>query len=278
MLVGLAVGWFAACCGGYEDIFATYRHGDLSVHMRIVSLLLIATSILITLPLIDSRSPGGAPAAPGCSVARDPRPVTLTVPANGRTAFSIEDLVARSTGISGCDDLVSDGATISVEQVGQGSLSLPGAHPQQVAFIPRHGFSGMSGLWTLVVRDDAGKEIGVVRVTFEVRNSIPVAADDEIVVPYEVSRLDVDSPLGVLANDSDINGDQLVVYSQGVTWFPWGTVTIQQDGSYRIEVTDHALRGPALMRYLVWDQQGSPTSIDQGVLSIAFSDGVVAVD
>lgn len=239
---------------------------------RFVSLFLLATSVVMSISITSMRFPDGAAEQVGCHNASAAQPVTVRAPANGRAVFSIEELLARSTGITGCNGLVSDSATISVEQAGQGSLSLPGVNPRQVAFIPRHGFSGMSGVWSLVVRDGSGEVIGAIRVSFEVRNSLPVAVDDEIVAPFEASRLDVDGALGVLANDTDDNGDQLVVYSWGVIRFPWGSVTIQRDGSYRIDVTDHALRRPAQVLYLVWDQQGSPTSVDFGVLSIDFED------
>ncbi len=225
-----------------------------------------------------TRVPYNAAEPAACRDSLLSRPVTVSVPTNGKTVFSLEDLVARSTGVTGCGDVMSEGVTLSVEQVGQGSLSLPGVNPRQVTFIPRHGFSGMSGVWTLVLRDDAGGEIRSVRVSFEVRNSPPVAMDDAIVAPLEVSRLDVGPTMGVLANDLDDNGDHLVVYSQGVTAFPWGTVTLHGDGSYRIAVTDHALLAPARVRYLVWDQQGSPTSVDQGVLSIEFEEAVAIGD
>jgi hypothetical protein len=246
--------------------------------MRFISLFFLATTIMMSVSLVATRTPNGAAEHDACSQPPARRPVMVSVPVNGKAAFSIEDLVARSTGITGCDDLGSDGATITVEQTGQGSLSLLGTNPQQVSFIPRHGFVGVSGVWALVIRDDKGNPISEIRVTFEVRNSVPVAADDRIVVPFEVSRLDVGPAMGVLANDLDDNGDRLVVYSQGVTQFPWGTVTIQHDGSYRIAVTDHELLGPAQVSYVVWDQQGSSTSVDHGVLSIDFEEAVVVED
>src|SRR5690349_21432201 len=111
-----------------------------------------------------------------------------------------------------------------------------------------------------------------VLVTFEVRNSLPIAFDDAVSMPVVAKTMDVGPESGVLANDIDWNGDPLVVHAAGAISFPWGTVHLAADGSYRIVVTDSELLAPATIRYLVWDQQGSPTSIDTGYLEIDFTE------
>jgi hypothetical protein len=86
----------------------------------------------------------------------------------------------------------------------------------------------------------------------------------------------VPASLGVLSNDTDANGDHLVVYSDGELSFPWGTVAIRADGSYRVNVTDASVSGSDQARYVVWDTHGSTANADYGYLTVIFESPAAA--
>jgi len=188
-----------------------------------------------------------------------------------------------------CLDAALLQATVTVAPAGEGVVEtieasqftfggdLPtaaGREHSRFTYRPLQGFEGVSEGWQFSIHAGGTgpvSEVASVKVAFLVRNTLPVAVDDAVVVTPGLLQIDVPAVSGLLANDHDSNGDRMTVYAHGVTRFAWGTVEIRRDGSFRIKVTDHAaVPTEAHVPYVVWDNQGSPTSTDAGTLTIRF--------
>ncbi len=222
-------------------------------------------------------------------------PTTIDVPVNGTVTFDVGDLLGASTSTTMvCPDMAAIDAASFVAHAGEGGVTIiPGSQneitgwsatrdsdlTQRFVFTPKPDFSGVSQGWEFVIygRDASGEviRIGVVKTTFRVRNSIPIARDDAVTVAPRAGGICVSAESGLLANDRDANGDPVIVYSDGVTSYPWGAVEIRNDGSYRVTVTDPQVSGTAQVRYVVWDQTGSTASSDVGILTLTFDDGAL---
>ena len=260
-----------------------------NVSLRIFALLLLTTSVMFAAAL--TASPAGSSQPDNCSPTTSLRSLHLTVPANRAITFPLAEIVAgEQRPASGWQAVVgltgTDGA-LRVAPVTESADGNARITPSGLTFEPQRGFVGSSAGWIVAMYPDGSSpDAGLpacggaardepsetVLVTFEVRNTLPVAFDDAVTMPTVAKTMDVGPESGVLANDIDWNGDRLVVHAAGVTSFPWGTVHLASDGSYRIVVTDSEMLAPATVRYLVWDQQGSPTSVDTGYLEIDFSE------
>ncbi len=126
------------------------------------------------------------------------------------------------------------GTTISLSQ-GNLTINADGSF----TFVPANGYNGTLPTITYTVSD--GSEIDTANLTITVRdNNSPNLQDDEAVTP-QGTTLNATAP-GVLANDSDPDGDPLTVilfnvnghnYSPGTTVnLPEGDLTLNADGSY----------------------------------------------
>ena len=272
-------------CGQFQAITRLSPLEGSDVSLRILTLILLTTAMTFVAGFAGSSASTSHPT--GCTPTPSLRPLHLDVPANRAVTFPLAELVP------GVDESV---ATWQQPDTGnaEGLLRVTAASEatggsarltaEGLVFEPAPGFVGASTGWILAPDQYVAAEpvpqacatgsdlpAGALLVTFEVRNTLPVAIADAVVVPNVVRTVDVGPESGVLANDLDWNGDQLVVHAAGVAEFPWGSVQLAADGSYRITVTDRDLLAPSTVRYLVWDQQGSPTSIDTGYLEIDFS-------
>jgi hypothetical protein len=244
---------------------------------------------------VSTASPLGGPVEAGCVVDVALAPITIDVPANGTATFGIADLLGESPDVMACLEMAAIDASSFVAHAGEGSVSvMPGGMlpvagwssvslaeaGQQFMFTARPGFNGVSQGWEFVIhgRDASGERIvlGIVRATFQVRNVVPVAANDAVTVAPGAGAFCVGAEGGLLANDTDANNDAMVVYSDGITAFPWGLVDIHADGSYRVMVTDATVTGSHQVSYLVWDQRDSTTSADRGILTLTFDEDAVA--
>lgn len=220
--------------------------------------------------------------------------VTIGVPVNGLVSFGVDDLLRTSTDVGTCYEAGALAASVVVAHPAEGRIAISdsslvrfdgaAAAGQSVrtefVFQPRDGFTGVSQGWEFhILGTPAGAgaaaiELGTVKVSFMVRNSLPVAADDTVVMTDGLLEVNASANNGLLANDTDPNGDRMTVYSHGITRFAWGTVEIGRDGSYRVQVTNPEAARSVSVRYVVWDNEGSPTSTDTGFLTISFDDGV----
>lgn len=262
-----------------------------------IGLGLFVTVIMISLASAPSgiAAPARADDTERCLDQGSFPPAVLDVPANGTATFGLADLLRDSPLAMECLEMAAIDASSFVAHAGEGSVSvIPGVMApvagwsatafaesvQQFTFTARPGFSGVSQGWEFVLygRDDAGKplRIGIVQATFQVRNTVPVAKDDSVVVNARLGKTCVDVDGGVLANDVDANGDPVIVYSEGVTSYSWGMVEMHRDGSYRVTVTDPQVTGTEQVRYVIWDQVGSTTSTDTGILTLTFTNGLAS--
>ena len=259
---------------------------------------MIGLGLFVTIITTSFAIAMGSAAAPPSASHQDPcmagaplLPVSIDVPANGTVTFDVADLVHSSSGIAGCPDMAAIDASSFVAHAGEGGVTIiPGRqstmvgwttlplaeNAQRFVFTPKSGFSGVSQGWEFVIygRDESGQStrIGTVKTTFRVRNTVPVATDDSVTIAPRLGGICVGIDGGVLANDVDANGDPVIVYSEGVTSYPWGAVEMHHDGSYRVTVTDPSVSGREQLRYVIWDQVGSTTSADFGILTLTFDD------
>jgi hypothetical protein len=98
---------------------------------------------------------------------------------------------------------------------------------EQVVYSPAQDFFGTDSFTYTVEDGNGGSDVATVTVEVSPVNDPPVATDDDFVV-------DEDDPsvLDVLSNDSDVDGDALIILS--ATQPEHGTVTID-DGGLRVE-------------------------------------------
>lgn len=260
--------------------------------------LLVTLFAMTMMAAMDGNvAPVDTPQSANCPVAAmlPLAPVTIDVPANGAVTFGVADLVAAAPEAAQCLDMAAIDASSFVAHAAEGRVSIVADTPartagwsatsltaplQRFVFTPMPNFRGVSQGWEFVVmgHDEAGEpvRIGIVRATFEVRNGVPVAEDDAVAVAPRLGGIEVGADHGVLANDRDPNRDPLVVHSAGIAAYPWGTVEIHHDGSYRVRVTDPEVSGTAEVRYVVWDGAGSTSGADTGILTVTFDEDSVA--
>jgi VCBS repeat-containing protein len=125
-------------------------------------------------------------------------------------------------------DIDGDTLTASlVDQPSHGSVAL--AADGSFVYTPEPDFYGEDGFTYVAGDGQIESELATVAITVEAVNDAPVAAEDA----YSTSKgkpLTVDSTAGVLANDSDIDGDAL---SARLVDSPnHGTVVLLEDGSF----------------------------------------------
>lgn len=245
---------------------------------------------------IGRLDPLGGPDPDTCVDDTALAPVTINVPANGTATFGIADLLDASRATTACLEMAAIDASSFVAHAAEGSVSVipgtlapaagwsgapPAEFAQRFMFTARSGFSGVSEGWEFVMhgRNESGAdvEIGVVKTTFQVRNVVPVAANETVMIAPGLGTFCAGVEDGLLANDVDANGDPIMVYSNGITPFPWGFVDIHADGSYRVTVTDPRVTGSEQVRYLVWDRQGSTTGADLGILTVTFDEDAMVI-
>ncbi|MCP4544586.1 MAG: tandem-95 repeat protein [Chloroflexi bacterium] len=166
------------------------------------------------------------------------------------------DLNGGNLILTGVGDGMSGTTAIS------GSLMLPGAggglhgataiSGSLIIYTPTLDFNG-SDSFTYTVEDSGGlSDVGLVNVTVTNTNDAPVAVDDSYVTAFE-TRLDVPVELGVLDNDSDIDGDSLTAVLDSP---PVGALAPNPDGSF-IYTPTVGFTGVDTFTYHAYDGQAS---------------------
>jgi VCBS repeat-containing protein len=165
-----------------------------------------------------------------------PTTVSLNITNTGPTAvnhtYGIPENTARSvTGVNGLLDGVSDSdgdylALTSWTQPSDGTLQV---NPDgSFSYTPKSNYSG-SDSFQYTLSDGAANSTATVTLNVHATNTAPVANADS----YSVERnneFDTDPSTGVLANDTDANGDPLsATLVSGPTD---GTLTLNSDGSF----------------------------------------------
>ncbi|MEE8601065.1 beta strand repeat-containing protein, partial [Euzebya tangerina] len=175
-------------------------------------------------------------------------PVTINVLANDAAPGNTGPLAVISVTVDPAD----------------GSATISG---DQVIFTPADGVAG-DVTFTYTVRDASGSTL-TETVTVTVANAAPDATDDTAAVPFDTA-----TPIDVLANDADANGDTLVV--AGVTGVVGGSVAIGADGT-PVFTPDTDFVGTGGFTYTVSDGNGG-TDTAAVTVTVANADPIAVDD
>ncbi|MFW9801684.1 MAG: tandem-95 repeat protein, partial [Candidatus Thorarchaeota archaeon] len=106
----------------------------------------------------------------------------------------------------------------------------PGVFRTVISYTPDPNWHGStSALWYTIWDSVAVSETAYIHITVNPVNDAPVASDDYYIVD-EDTTLTIDAPSGILANDTDIDGDLLTAALLSGT--SHGSLTINSDGSF----------------------------------------------
>jgi len=174
---------------------------------------------------------GGAPPGGGPMAVNDPDPSTpldYTIPEEGgltaTAGGSPAGVLDNDTGGAVAAYLVSDPS--------HGTLGTGLASDGSFTYTPNANFNG-TDQFTYVANDGAGgpdSNVATVTITVTPVNDPPTAVGDAYDA-VEGTMLSVAAP-GVLANDSDIDGDSLTVTTTPVVAAANGALTLNSDGSF----------------------------------------------
>ncbi len=184
-----------------EDSF-TYVAGDGQASSEV-------TSVTI---LVEAVNDGPAAAADAYSIAEDG---TLSVDAE-------EGVLANDT------DSEGDTLTVSlVDQPSHGTVTL--AEDGSFQYTPEPGFHGEDSFTYMASDGHRQSSVTMVAIAIDAMNDVPVSTGDSYSVAQD-STLTVDTATGVLANDTDSDGDPLTAAL--VDQPAHGSVTLAEDGSF----------------------------------------------
>ena len=130
-------------------------------------------------------------------------------------------------------------------------------------FTPNPDFNGETTITYVICDPDGNENTGTVTVTVTPVNDAPVTADDFAGTNEETPVI-----IDILANDSDPDGDPLVVHA---ATSPNGDVVINDDGTITF-TPEPGFSGPAEITYTVSDGNGGETP---GTVEVLVSDGIV---
>jgi len=187
--------------------------------------------------------------------------VTLTIPAPG---------------IRGNDSDV-DGNAITVTvlaDVANGTLTL--AANGGFSYVPNANFNGMDGFTYTLDDGNGGTDIGAVSIRVDGVNDVPVAMDDAYSTG-EGAVLTVDQATGVLANDSDLDGNALTARLVQGPPASEGTLTLNANGSFTFRPAAN-FNGNSRFTYQAFDgvENSNVATVTIGVSSV--NDAPVAND
>ncbi len=188
-----------------------------------------------------------------------PAAANTTPVANDDAYATAQDtpLIVDAPGVL-ANDTDADGQTLVVSGIGviQHGTVTPGADGS-FDFVPDPGFVGTASFQYIASDGVLGGESNLATVTIAVGdaaadNTPPVAADDAYAVAQNV-QLTVPTKSGLLANDSDADGDQLTI--EDVADPQNGTVSFSADGSF-IYTPDSGFIGSDIFEYVSSDGRG----------------------
>ncbi len=212
----------------------------------------------------------------------EPATVTLNVEAVNDVPISTVDAYSTSEdgtltidAVAGvlANDVDADGDTLTVtlvQEPAHGTVTL--ASDGSFQYSPEPGFHGEDG-FTYVANDgQADTEVASVTIMVEAVNDGPVAATDAYSIA-EDGALAVEAEEGVLANDTDADGDTLTVSL--VDEPSHGTVTLGQDGSFQY-APEPGFHGEDSFTYLASDGQSQSAVTMVAIAVDALNDGPVS--
>ncbi len=207
----------------------------------------------------------------------DTETVTVTVNAVNDAPVAVADTITTDEDTPVSIDVLAndsdiDGDELTVSAVTQGANGTVAIDAQtgQVTYTPDAEFNGSDSFTYSVSDGNGGTDTETVTVTVNAVNDTPVAAADS-------ATTDEDTPVSidVLANDSDIDGDQLTV--SAVTQGANGTVTIDAQSGQVIYTPDADFNGSDSFTYTASDGNGGEATETVTVTVNAVNDVPVAV-
>ncbi len=193
--------------------------------------------------------------------------VTITVNDVNTAPVAVMDMVTMDedetfTAVSGVDDLLDNdsdinGDTLTVEttpavQPSHGDLTLNS--DGTFTYTPESNYHGMDSFAYTVTDGNGGTAMATVMITINSVNDIPIAENDVYQTTVDTA-LQIDAASGVLANDSDVDGDKLTASQPSFGGPTNGTVTINSDGSFTF-TPDAGFVGMDTFLYEVADGNG----------------------
>jgi VCBS repeat-containing protein len=186
------------------------------------------------------------------------------VPVGVNDEYTTEEdtpLVIAAPGVLGNDTDAEGDALSSVVVSGPANGSLELNADGSFTYTPNADFHGTDSFSYLANDGQADSEVATVTITVTPVNDDPVTADDAYAVD-EDTTLTVDVAGGVLANDTDVDGDPLAVSL--VSGPANGTLTLNADGSFEYTPTSN-FNGSDSFTYSVSDG----TSSSEATVTIA---------
>jgi Bacterial Ig domain/Bacterial cadherin-like domain/Fibronectin type III domain len=210
----------------------------------------------------------------------DPQTFTITITSENDDPVADDDslTVAEDGPATNPNVLIGDtdpdGDALSITAVTQGAkgtVTITGGGAG-LTYQPAANANG-SDAFTYTVEDgEGGSDVGTVHVTITPQNDPPQADDDSATILEDALA----SPIDVLGNDSDIDGDTLTV--SGVTQGAHGTVVITGGGSGVAYTPTPDLHGLDTFTYTVSDGHGMTDAATVSVTIDPVNDPPVAAD
>lgn len=212
--------------------------------------------------------------------------VTITVapvndaPVAGDDAYEMDEDTTITYYVSNTESLIVndydvDGDLLDytlVDDVEHGALTL--WEPGGFKYTPDEDFNG-TDTFTYIANDgELDSNIATVTITINPVNDAPVAADDDYHTPEE-TELVVSAAEGILANDSDIDGDALTFELGDLP--DNGVLDMNADGSFSYEPLLGFI-GTDTFTYTLSDGSTDPALTDTATVTIIVNDIPVALD
>ena len=191
---------------------------------------------------------------------------TNTTPEDVALLVAVPGVLGNDTDVDG-DSLTVTGHT----QPANGTVTVNA--DGSLTYTPNPNFNGIDTFTYDIADGQGGTDTATVTITVASTNDLPVALDDGY-------STDEDTPLtiaapGVLANDTDDDGDSLTV--TGHTQPANGTVTVNANGSLTY-TPNLNFSGTDTFTYTVGDGNGGSASADVTVVVVPVNDPPVAAD
>jgi hypothetical protein len=162
-----------------------------------------------------------------------------------------------------------DGDWLTIQSVTQGAHGIVTVNPDgTLTFAPTAGYSGNDSFGYTVSDGQGGMGAAVVSVTILAVNHAPVATDDAATTSEDTPVV-----IGVLANDSDADGDPLTI--QSVTQGAHGIVTVNPDGTLTFAPSANYY-GSDSFSYTVSDGRDGTAAAIVSVTVVSVNDAPVA--
>ncbi len=142
--------------------------------------------------------------------------------------------------------------TASVSNPANGTLTVDANG--DFSYTPDAGFSGTDSFTYEIADGNGGSDEGEVKIIVGEPNTAPVAADDQYFT-QPGSVLEIEASQGLLANDTDADGDSLTVSTTPVEGPVNGSLTLSDDGAF-VYTPDAGFSGTDSFTYEISDGRG----------------------